>query len=300
MADTDPGTAGAPQRRSGPKRAALSAARPLIGYFDHRFQELHDHIDRLQLGNELNARVDQLVSMTAEAREEVAADADIVAELAFTLERFADLFVARMDHTVDKLTWANSVAEGRASRMIELPFAYGAASTLPVGASVATIDPVDERLPVTLGSLGLQVTALGVEDPIGHPNVVTVDQPLEQWDGPRQRLDAIFAISEIATLGSNEDEPGRDLDRRMLDLFRKWLSPSGVLVLTVPYGPWAPGPPSRTYDDPHLDELLTDWEVEERRVVERVDDRNWMVVDSAEARRSSPAGVALVRAIARA
>lgn len=298
MADTDPGTAGAPQRRSGTKRAALTAARPLIGYFDHRFQELHDHIDRLQLGSEINARLDQLVSMTADAREEVAADADVVAELAFTLERFADLFVARMDQTVEKLTWANTAAEGRGSRMIELPFAYGAASTLPVGARVATIDTVDARLPVTLGSLGLHVTALGMQDPIGHPNVVTVAEPLERWDGPRERLDAIFAISDVARLGLDGDEPVRDLDRRTLDLFRKWLSPSGVLVLTVPYGSWAPGPPSRTYDDPHLDELLTDWEVEERRVVERVDDRNWMVVDPSEARRSSPAGVALVRAIA--
>jgi hypothetical protein len=162
---------------------------------------------------------------------------------------------------------------------------------------VATIDTVDARLAVTLGSLGLHVTALGVQDSIGHPNVMTVEERLERWDGPRQRLDAIFAISEIARLGLDGDEPVRDLDRRMVDLFRKWLSPSGVLVLTVPYGSWAPGPPFRTYDDPHLDELLTDWEVEERRVVERVDDRNWMVVDPSEARRSSPAGVALVRAI---
>ena len=299
MAETDPGTADAPQRRSGPKRAALNVARPLVGYFDRRFQELHDHVERLQVGRALDERLDHLVSMTAETREEVAADADVVAELAFTLERFADLFTARMDDAVEKLTWAHSAAEGRESRMVELPFAYGAASRLPVGARVATVDPVDPRLPVTLASLGLQVTAVEVHDPIGHPNVVTVDEPVERWDGPSQPLDAIFAISAVAALGVEGQDATADLDRRALDLFRKWLAPSGVLVLTLPYGSWAPGPPFRTYDDPHLDELLADWAVEERRVIERVDDGTWMVADPVDARRSPRTGVALVRAVAR-
>jgi hypothetical protein len=298
--EVDPADGEARLPRSGAKRAALSVARPLVDYFDRCFQDLHDHLDRLQVGSELRGRLDQVVSMTSETREEVAADADVIAELAFTLERFADLFTARMEETVEKLTWAHTAAEGLGSQIVELPFAYGAASRLPVGAQVAIIDPIDTRLPLTLASLGLHVTVVGAHEPaVGHPNVVTVGEPVDRWDGPGQPLDAIFAVSAIGALGLYGDASTPDLDRQVLELFRKWLSDSGVLVLTVPFGTWSPGPPSRVYDDRHLEELLADWDVHERRVIERVDDRMWSAFDPSDAGRSAPTGVALVRAVAR-
>ena len=92
-----------PERRSGARRAALNAARPLVGYFDHRFQDLHDHLDRLRVGSHLDACLDQISALSRQTREEVAADADTIAELAFTLERFADLFTARMDEIAETM-----------------------------------------------------------------------------------------------------------------------------------------------------------------------------------------------------
>jgi hypothetical protein len=71
-----------------------------------------------------------------------------------------------------------------------------------------------------------------------------------------------------------------------------------MLVLAVPYGEWSVTRHTRTYDDAHLDELLSGWQIDERRVIERVDERIWMAV-LPEADRPLRAGVALVRAAGR-
>jgi hypothetical protein len=36
---------------------------------------------------------------------------------------------------------------------------------------------------------------------------------------------------------------------------------------------------SRTYDERHLTELLAEWEISDRRVVERIDNHVWRVVE---------------------
>ena len=299
MTDVDPGVSGAPERRSGGKRAALNLARPLVDYFDHRFQDLHEHLDRLRLGSDLNARLEQVSAVSRQTREDVAADADTIAELAFTLERFADLFTARMEEIAETMTSELSAGAASGPRIVELPFAYAAASGLPVGTRIATLDSVDTQLPITLASLGLLVTAVGVpQHAISHPNVVAVEEPVERWAGPSEPFDAVFAMSTVAGLGLDRD-PVEDLDRRMVDLFHKWLRPDGMLVLAVPYGEWSVTRHTRTYDDAHLDELLSGWQIEEQRVIERVDERIWMAAEVPKAARVPRAGVALVRAAAR-
>jgi hypothetical protein len=75
------------------------------------------------------------------------------------------------------------------------------------------------------------------------------------------------------------------------------LRPEGQIVLTVPFGEWSVGRRSRTYDESHLAELLTDWKIEARRTVERIDDHVWRVVDPDDT--PSRAGMALVRATPR-
>jgi hypothetical protein len=299
VTDADRGGSGAPERRSGAKRAGLNLARPFVDYFDHRFQDLHEHLDRLRVGSDLDARLEQVSAVSRQTREDVAADADTIAELAFTLERFADLFTARMDEVAETITSALSGGAASGSRIVELPFAYATASRLPVGARVATLDSADTQLPITLASLGLRVTAVGAPQPtITHPNVVAVEEPVERWTGPSEPFDAIFAMSTVAGLGLDRD-PVEDLDRPMVDLFHKWLRPDGMLVLAVPYGEWSVTRHTRTYDDAHLDELLSGWQIDERRVIERVDERIWMAVELPEAKRPMRAGVALVRAAAR-
>ena len=68
-------------------------------------------------------------------------------------------------------------------------------------------------------------------------------------------LDAIFALSAVAGLGLERDEPVDDLDRQVVDRFRKWLRPEGLLVLTVPFGEWSVG---HSIDEEHR-RAMTRW-----------------------------------------
>jgi hypothetical protein len=287
-----------PERRSGARRAALNAARPLVGYFDHRFQDLHDHLDRLRVGSHLDARLDQISALSRQTREEVAADADTIAELAFTLERFADLFTARMDEIAETMFEASLGGASLDSHVVELPFAYAAADSLPTGAEVATLTEDGGPLPLALASLGVRVSALAAGGlPARHPNLTVVEEPVERWSGPAQPLDAVFALSAVARLGLDRKEQAPDLDRQVIDLFRKWLRPDGFLVLSVPFGDWSLGRRARTYDERHLGELLAEWDIEDQRAVERIDEHVWRVVEPGGS--PSRAGMVLVRATPR-
>jgi hypothetical protein len=298
--DDDSG-ARAPERRSGAKRTVLRLARPLIGYFDRRFQEVHDHLDRQpqlqQLSTDINAQLEQVSALSRQTREEVAANADTVTELAFTLERFADLFTARVDEIVETMFAANLGGAPLDSHLVELPFAYAAAETLPTGVGVATFTDGGGPLPLALASLGLRVSALAAGGlPTRHPNLAVMEEAVERWS-PTRPLHAIFALSAVAGLGLDRHEQANDLDRQVVDLFRKWLQPDGLLVLTLPFGEWSVGRHARTYDERHLTELLADWDIRDRREVERIDDHLWRLVEPGAAR--SRAGMVLIRATPR-
>jgi hypothetical protein len=296
VVDDDSGFSGSPERGSGAKRAALNIVRPLVGYFDRRFQDLHDHLDRQQIVIDLNDRVEQLAALTRQTREDVAANTDTVAELAFTLERFADLFIARMEELVETTFAAGLGNADLDAHIVELPFAYGAAKTLPNGAEVATL--MNEPGPLALATLGMRVTALADTGLTPHhPNLSSVDEPVHRWSGPAHPFHAIFALSAFAGLGLDGDESVDDLDRQVVDLFRKWLRPDGLLVLSVPFGEWSIGSHARTYDERHLNELLTDWEIHEQRAVERIDNRVWSLVEPGGA--PSRPGMVLIRATPR-
>jgi hypothetical protein len=298
VTESDPGVHGAPERQSGAKRAAVNAARPLVGYFDRRFQDLHDHIDRERPAADLIARLDQVVALSRQTREEVAADADTIAELAFTLERFADLFTSRMEEIVEAMFSVGARRTDVDAQLIELPFAYAAADTLPPRAGIATLTGDGGPLPLALALLGMRVTALAAAGtPSGHPNLTVSEERVERWSGPSEPLHALFALSSVAALGLGRDEPVDDLDHQVVDLFRKWLRPDGLLVLTVPFGEWSVGSRSRTYDERHLAELLADWEIDEQRVMERIDDHVWRLVEPGDA--PAYAGMALIRATPR-
>jgi hypothetical protein len=292
---------GSQARRSAAKRALLGAASPLIGYFDRRFQELHEHLDRPRPGPDLdrhlNAHLDEISAISRQTREEVKEDADTIAELAFTLERFADLFTARMEEIVETTFSAGAGAAPIDAQVVELPFAYAAADRLPADAEVATVGGDTELLPLALASLNMRVTALQATGmPTGHPNLSEVAEPVERWSGPARPLHAVFALSAVGGLGLDRDDPVEDLDRQVVDLFRKWLRPDGLLVLSVAFGEWSVDRRRRTYDERHLAELLSDWEIREHRVMERIDDHVWRLVDSDA---PSHTGMALISATPR-
>ena len=270
-------------RPSAARRAVLGAAGPLVGYFDRRFQDVHEHIDRGQPAfDRLAAELRHELSQT---RTDVAADTDTIAELAFTLERFADLFTARMEELAGHFS---AVARGGStevdSSIVELPFAFASAAALERGASVATIGD-DGRLSIGLAALGLRVTALEPVAGIAHPDVAVVDEPIADWAGPGEPFDAVIAL----TAAFGPPDPTASIARETLDLLPKWLSPTGLLVLAIPLDA------DHGIGAEQLDQLLADWDVERDAHFERDSGGAWR-------RRADAAdtSVSLIRATPRA
>jgi hypothetical protein len=242
-------------RDSAARRAVRGAAKPFVGYFDHRFQDLHDHLDKLPF-DQLDAVLRQELAQT---RTDVAADTDTIAELSFTLERFADLFTARMEQLAGHLARLSGPAGAEhGSKVMELPFAFATAADLEREARVATIRDDDGSLSTGLAALGLQVTAVDPDGAVTHPDVVVVEERVDDWVGPAQPLDAVFALTR-ATRSLDDSRPGRE----EIACFHKWIRPTGLLVLAVHV---AAEDGARAED---LDRLLTDWDVEREAHFER-------------------------------
>jgi hypothetical protein len=268
--------------RAAAKRALRNAASPFVGYFDRRFQDLHDHVDRLPF-DRLEAVLRQELK---DARVDVAADTDTIAELSFTLERFADLFTARMEQLAGQLARVpRHSGEERTAKAVELPFAFAAAGDLERGAAVATVGDADGALSIGLAALGLRVTAVDAGGAATHPDVVVVDQRVEDWAGPAQPIDAVFALTSTNPLADAERGPTRE----MLPAFHKWIRPTGLLVLAVPLDA------ETGAGQGNLDDLLADWDVEREAYFERDARGVWRRTAEAPA-----TGVTVLRAAPRA
>jgi hypothetical protein len=270
--------------RSAAKRALRGAARPFVGYFNQRFEDVHTHLDNPAAVQHLEAvmhgRFEHLLRELRDVRTEVAADADTIAELAFTLERFADLFTARMEEVAAQMTAARTLPH-LDSTIVELPFAYDAARALAPGATVATIGD-DGTLASGLAVSGLQVTSLEPATTIVQANVAVVAGPVADWGGPPEPLDAVFALSGAKHAGNPR------ATREHLDLFRKWLGPSGVLVLATRVGQ------DEDMEGNDVTDLLADWRIDRRTGLERDAGGGWRSSD--ETVRN---GIVLVRATPR-
>lgn len=242
-------------QRSPARRALRGAARPFLGYFDKRFEGLHEHLDQHPEIHHLEAvmhgRFEHVLRELRDVRTDVAADTDTIAELAFTLERFADLFTVRMEEIAGQIAATTRSAAQSDSSVVELPFAFAAAAALERGATAATIAD-DGRLSIGLAALGLQVTALEPVTDIAHPDVAVVHERAGDWGGPVEPFDAVFVLAAA----SHPASESRAVPEK-LDLVHKWLRPSGSLVLVA-----------RVDGDLDLEgddaDALGDWDVELR------------------------------------
>jgi hypothetical protein len=185
-------------------------------------------------------------------------------------------------------------------RIVELPFVYAAAGTLPVGAKVLDFGASESVLAYSLAALGYEVIALdsrGYPPELRHPGLTVVEMMAEDWAGPDDPLDLITAVSAVEHVGIGyyQGQEPRDLggDKELLGRFRHWLKPEGSLVLTVPFGEWHIDRFMRTYDQPHLESLLTGWEVTSMRTFWRRDPAMWTPNPS---KALTATGVAIVRA----
>ncbi len=143
------------------KRPSVSAAlRPVLDYFDQRFQDLHDHLDdRIQ-------RVEARVSTEVET----------ISELTLGMQRFVDSSVREVGELVTALRTLPAAGEPAAL----LAFALAASRALPDGAQVLQTGWPGPALAQTLVLLGHSVLSV---DPA----------ELQQWLGSDRPLDAVFA-----------------------------------------------------------------------------------------------------------
>jgi 2-polyprenyl-3-methyl-5-hydroxy-6-metoxy-1,4-benzoquinol methylase len=182
-------------------------------------------------------------------------------------------------------------------RIVESSYAFRALGQVLPPARVLDVGSVESTVPLSLASLGYDVTALDLRPyPFRHPMLTTVESRLEDWDGGSGEFDAIFCISTIEHVGLGwygEEPDVEGADRRALARLRGFLARDGFLVLTVPYGTRSVDAVQRVYDRPALNELLDGWRIEDLTIVRQRDQQTWERVDD-----NTDRGVALVKASA--
>jgi SAM-dependent methyltransferase len=188
-------------------------------------------------------------------------------------------------------------------RIVELPWALGAAMALAPGALVLDFGATESTLSLSLASIGLDVIAADLRPyPLSHPRLRSLVGPIERWDGPERPLDAVFCVSAIehVGLGAYDEAPTEGtLDHTIVRRFKEWLRPGGELVLTAPYGHWSVDELQRVYDAEHLDALLAGWRVTQRAVCLQTAPDRWERLDGepdASTWDDGRRGVVLVRA----
>ena len=183
-----------------------------------------------------------------------------------------------LDHRLGTVT-----VGGVNERIIEVPYAMARLGTLARGAAILDFGAVESTLSLSLASLGYRVTALDLRHyPFEHPNLTSVAELVEEWDGPGEALDGIASVSTLEHVGRSEyggpiEAP--EHDRVVLERLAGWLKPGGLLVFTAPYG--RPGIDSlqRTYGDEQVDRLLEGWTIADRTYGVCSDGLHWVTSD---------------------
>lgn len=297
------------------KRAAQVLAGPFLRYFDRRFREVHEQLlDRQEkLSGQVEGVRNSVVHHVDEARADLARDVEqvpsriasevarrvdtaqaqvrddvaIMSELALVVERFTDRFGLRVDELITRIHALGDPGGEQIetpvalrtldAQIVEIPFAHAVAAHLPAGASVLVAGSAASPLPLSLASLGFEVTAVDRHAcSFEHPGLRVVTGVIEDWEGPRSPFTAIFS-------GTASDGPDTD---RVLERFREWLVPGGELVISVPY-----------LDGERLAKLVADWDVREQRLYVRSDPSAWKPYVDSEDQQWEPdrSGLALLR-----
>lgn len=219
---------------------ARPLAQPFLGYFDRRFQDVHDRLE---------SRVDQLA-------ERVTTEVECLSEMTLGMQRFVDLCERRVDDAIAAVSQLVATVEQRGSpaapvlgpdpSLVEVPFVVaGVADTsFPARVVLAGSHP---QLALLLAYLGHSITVVGVDHlPVEHPQVSAVSVPVAQWAGPGEAADVVVSLPV---------EPGQ------LEQLGRWLHPKGQLLLSAPVGHLA------------LEDMLAAWDVVERRCYRWADHR---------------------------
>lgn len=167
-------------------------------------------------------------------------------------------------------------------RIVNVPFALGALASLEPGSLILDVGATGSFLPLSLACLGHEVIALDRRPyPLEHPRLSAVVETIVSWSGPDRLLDAVVCLSVPADT---------ELDRGVLDRFRQWLRPGGLLVLSMPPGAGVSGDSS---------DLLAGWQILDQRLAVQTAPLQWTIVEGEPTPAAGTSGgraVALIRA----
>jgi hypothetical protein len=162
-------------------------------------------------------------------------------------------------------------------RIIEVAYALRALAPLMPGARILDVGATESTLALSLAALGFSVTALDPRPyPIAHPNLEIAAATVDNWQGSSEYA-GIVLISTLEHIGTGEygQAEAEAGDAAALDRLGELTSEGGLLVLTTPYGSHDSGTGARSYDRARLEELLSDWEVDDLTIAARLDETTW-------------------------
>jgi Methyltransferase domain len=162
-------------------------------------------------------------------------------------------------------------------RIVEVAYALRALAPLTPGARILDVGATESTLALSLAALGFSVTALDPRPyPMAHPNLEIAAATVDDWQGSRG-FAGVVAISTLEHIGTGEygQAAVESGDAAALARLRELTSEGGLLVLTTPYGSHDGGTGARSYDRARLEELLSDWEVEDLTIAARLDETTW-------------------------
>jgi hypothetical protein len=164
-------------------------------------------------------------------------------------------------------------------RILEIPYVLAAAMKLPLGSSILDCGCCENWVGIALAQFGYNVTGVDVRPyPIQAPNFTFYQESLDTWRGPAGKLDSIVCLSSLEHFGLGaygDPKSGESTDREVLTKMAGWLKPSGLLILTAPYGTWSVDGFQRVYDSSALRELLSDWVIQEAHYYYTNDGGTW-------------------------
>jgi hypothetical protein len=189
-------------------------------------------------------------------------------------------------------------------RVLEVPYVHAAVAALAPASRLLDVGGAESTLSLSLASLGFQVTLLDLRRAVlAHPNLESVQSPLETWAAPESSFDGVICLSSIEHFGLGAyGEPPRDDDTDLAAMRRLWslAKPNALLAFTAPFGRFEIGTTQRTYDLPALDRLLQGWDVTDLRFGVQASDGSWCMrggrEHGAEIVQSGRPAVALVTA----
>ncbi len=172
--------------------------------------------------------------------------------------------------------WVNTI-----ERIVEIPFAFQALSSLASPARIIDIGAQESLIALELASLGHRVTALDIRSyAFAHPNLTVVKASILDWEGDGRQYDAAVLLSTLEHLGIpvyGQTGVDEDADERAMEKTHALLRPGGLLLLTTPFGPSHVEETQRIYSAADLGRLLRGFRVQQCRVARRTDEKTWVL-----------------------